>query len=82
MNDDSATIRRVAVELAPQLHQSDLESVLELLDHGEWGIAFEALCEQIHERGSRCKPEQVNDLLRVAMKLGVEISRFPILRRE
>jgi hypothetical protein len=42
-------LRQVLRELADSLPEDDVDSILGLIEAGEWGIALENLCTQLYE---------------------------------
>ena len=51
MNVEAAetAMRGLIAELTPVLPSQELENVVEYVDAGEWGLAYEILCEQLYE---------------------------------
>lgn len=47
--DIEARLRQVLRELGDSLPEDDVDSILSLIEAGEWGIALENLCTQLYE---------------------------------
>lgn len=42
-------LRRIVRTLNERLPEEDVDHILEFLEVGEWGLAFETLCTQLYE---------------------------------
>jgi hypothetical protein len=49
-------------DFSDRLKKQDVENILEMANHNEWGIAFEILCAQLYEWNSPISQEECDAL--------------------
>jgi hypothetical protein len=67
-------------ELSPSLTEFDIESIRDLIEHNEIGVAFEDFCTQLNERGAVCSPEQVARMAAIGGAMGIDPWYWGIVR--
>jgi hypothetical protein len=58
-------LRAVLKDCEHQLQDKDLITISELIDVGEWDLAFDTLCTQLYEYGERVPDRVMRDLVEV-----------------
>ncbi|MFC4776216.1 MafI family immunity protein [Paenibacillus sp. GCM10023252] len=62
------------VNMTTELPQEDFDFILELLEHDEWGVAFETLCAAILEEGLPIAQETYTKLESLCHAMGMDKS--------
>lgn len=65
-------VRRVVRELAGSLPEDDVDSILGLLEAGEWGIALENLCTQLDEYHVAVPLPLLDEIAQLGDKMGLD----------
>ncbi len=63
-----------------RLRQSDVDSIRNLLEHAEWGIALEDLCAQLFEYDASLTEKEFEDVRGVCESIGIDRSDWEPLR--
>lgn len=63
-------LRSLMASLAVHMEAWALEEPVALLDAGEWGIAFEALCDNIYDGELAVLPGEVTEIEALGKELG------------
>jgi hypothetical protein len=80
---DSAVgaLRAVVVRVESDLPPGDVQSVWELIDAGELGVAFENLCTQIYEYEVAVDQATRSSLTAIGEYLGLDKRLWEVLKR-
>jgi hypothetical protein len=65
------TLRRITLQLAGPLPDADVANVLDLLDAGESGVAFETLCTQLYEYEVQVPADTQAELAPIGQQMGL-----------
>lgn len=65
-------MRRVLAALSETLTESELEEVRRFVDHGEYGLALETLCDIVEEEDKRVSPEAYDRVCKPGASMGTE----------
>lgn len=75
-------VAQVLRETEHLLDGEDVRNAEMLLENGEWGVAFELICEQLHERGSTVLPEHLVLIREAAAQMGLPSSAWKHLAED
>ena len=53
---------------------SDWSEVLEFIDHGEYGLAFESLCDEVRQRRAKLSSAEFTSLYELCSMMGLDES--------
>lgn len=60
---------------------AELDGMIELVDHDEWGIALENLCTQLHEHGAALDELTLQKIERLGSQMRLSPDHWVKLRR-
>ena len=76
----AALLRGVTITLEARMMPNDVENVWELIDAGEWGLAFDILCTQLYEYDVRIDQQTYDDLAQLGQYYEIRPSMWEVLR--
>ncbi len=60
----------------PQIPQRDLTEIADMLEHNEWGLAFEIVCSSVTEGNITIDKETYAEKAKVGLAMGMESARW------
>ncbi len=72
-------LRAVVIELDQSLTRQEVDSIWQLIDAGEPGIAFEMLCDQLSELSVMVDGEMAYRLRVIGTTMGLESGQWEVL---
>lgn len=82
MNQDELNrrLRTVVLELEPHLQATEVEDILDYIDHNEPGVAFEMLCSQLYEHDAELNLRLAERIAELGSAMGLPARKWEILR--
>tara|TARA_B100000700_G_C14802104_1_gene741100 strand:+ start:394 stop:648 length:255 start_codon:yes stop_codon:yes gene_type:complete len=65
---------------ASGLADSDIENAKSFLKHGEYGVAFELICEQLYENDALLTEEQISVAQEIAVMMELDDNSWSFLK--
>lgn len=62
------------------LPESDIENAIEMVEHNEFGIGFEIICEQLFEYGVKISPDIYQKIVELGQKMEMPSERWNFLK--
>lgn len=73
-------IRNLLASATCGLSDSDVKNASEFIDHNEFGVAFELICDQLYENESQISSELIADISRIAKLMQLEDNSWSFLK--
>lgn len=74
-------IKNLLTSAASGLSDADIKNASELIDHNEFGVAFELICDQLYENESQISSELINDISLIASSIGLDDNSWSFLKK-
>ena len=63
------------------LPSHDIQDITEYIDHNEWGLAFEVLCNSVHQYGFKVSATQYQKICDLGRKMEMDINLINMCRK-
>ncbi|MBR9729644.1 MafI family immunity protein [Shewanella intestini] len=80
MKNIDEQIRNLLASATCGLSDFDVKNASEFIDHNEFGVAFELICDQLYENESQISSELIADISRIAKLMQLEDNSWSFLK--
>lgn len=80
MKNIDEQIRNLLASTAYGLSDSDVKNASEFIEHNEFGVAFELICDQLYENESQISSELIGDISRIAKLMQLDDNSWSFLK--
>lgn len=63
------------------LTESDINNASDFINHNEFGVAFELICDQLYENNTEISTELIGDISRIALLMQLPDSSWSFLNQ-